>query len=144
MDGIKGRVTLSPEELPEVYAPIINDVVLTQRIKRLEKIHFNIDRLKEQMGLLENEADFLTRQIEEYEKGLELPAPSPAEVLSFRVEQSGHTQAYIARNTGVRPARLSEYLSGERNPSPKDALALSEFLGMPLEALLKRKTKRGT
>lgn len=122
-----------------MYAEIQNDTVCANRIHRVQRIHKYIESLKLRVDNLEKESEFLLAQIEDYEKQYALPEPSGNELLQFQFEQSGMTQAYVCRNTGVSPSRFSEYIGLKRHIPPKDAMLLSSFFDIPLEKLLKKR-----
>lgn len=47
------------------------------------------------------------------------------------------TQNEIAKELGIAPSALSQYLNGVRTPSKEIALRLSDEIGIPLENLLR-------
>lgn len=61
--------------------------------------------------------------------------PTPAEAIKFRMEQAPHTQSDLAKLLRSR-SRASEYLSGKRKPSKRDALILHREWGIPLKCLI--------
>lgn len=64
---------------------------------------------------------------------------TPADAIRFRMEQGEHTQAELSKLLGSR-SRASEYLSGMRIPSKRDALLIHENWGVPLDVLLRAET----
>ena len=81
--------------------------------------------------------DVLSALIEHYEErrwAINLP-DHPVDVIKFRMEQGGLTQADLAQLLGSR-SRASEVLSQRRRLTMEQVSLLHRFWGIPAEALL--------
>ncbi len=83
------------------------------------------------------ELDRIAALVEEYEESRHrIAPPSVAAALEFRMDQQGLSQADVAALTGIAKSRVSEILSGKREPSKQMIRRLHEALGIPLQHLL--------
>lgn len=83
------------------------------------------------------ELEALGSAIEAYEDVHYRIAPPPAAAaIAFRMDQAGLSQADVSRITGISRPKLSEILSGAREPSKAQIRELNDRLGVPLEHLL--------
>lgn len=74
--------------------------------------------------------DYETRNIPEP------PAPQPAAVVDFMLEQKGLTRADLAEHLGGK-SRVSEFFAGKRPLSTSQIKALRDLLGIPADLLLR-------
>lgn len=56
--------------------------------------------------------------------------PSLIEVIKLRMYEMGLTQASLSKLLGINPARISEYLSGRREPTLNQARSISKKLNI--------------
>jgi HTH-type transcriptional regulator / antitoxin HigA len=76
-------------------------------------------------------------EIENYEtKYWPIEAPDPIEAIRIRMEQSGYTQADLAKLLGSR-SRASEILAGRRGLTMEQAYRLHREWHIPAEALIR-------
>jgi len=87
-------------------------------------------------SLEEEELELLAFLIDHYEKrAIDIPAPSPAEAIRFRMEQAGLKQQDLVPFIGSK-SRVSEVLSGKRDLTLAMVRKLHDGLGIPLESLV--------
>lgn len=75
--------------------------------------------------------------VESYEK-LHYPIAKPTigELISLSIEERGMTQKQLAKELGVSPSRVSDYISGRSEPTLRIARALCIILGIAPSAIL--------
>lgn len=77
------------------------------------------------------ELGLLSDLVADYEeKHYPVPAPTLAEVLRERMYEMGLNQARLARLIGVSPSRVSEYVSGKREPTLHVAREISRKMNI--------------
>ncbi|RLD18206.1 MAG: hypothetical protein DRI69_10690 [Bacteroidetes bacterium] len=98
-------------------------------------------RLEELMDIGEDDPQIhehlaLTYLIEEYEDGhYPIAASTPQRVIQFMMDMKGLHQRDLIPILGS-PGQVSKILSGARQMTPEKIVALSDFLGCPVESLL--------
>lgn len=55
--------------------------------------------------------------------------------LTYLITQSGKLRAQIATETGIRPATLSRYVSGDRTPDLEYICILADYFGVTIDWL---------
>ena len=75
--------------------------------------------------------------VEAYEK-LHYPIAKPTigELISLSIEEKGMTQKQLAKELGVSPSRVSDYITGRAEPTLRIARALCVILGIAPAAML--------
>lgn len=75
--------------------------------------------------------------VEAYEK-LHYPIAKPTigELISLSIEEKGMTQKQLAKELGVSPSRVSDYISGRAEPTLRIARAICLILGIAPAAML--------
>ncbi len=75
--------------------------------------------------------------VEAYEK-LHYPIAKPTigELISLSIEEKGMTQKQLAKELGVSPSRVSDYITGRAEPTLRIARALCVILGIAPSAML--------
>lgn len=75
--------------------------------------------------------------VEAYEK-LHYPIAKPTigELISLSIEEKGMTQKQLAKELGVSPSRVSDYIAGRAEPTLRIARALCVILGIAPAAML--------
>ena len=75
--------------------------------------------------------------VEAYEK-LHYPIAKPTigELISLSIEEKGMTQKQLAKELGVSPSRVSDYISGRAEPTLRIARAICLILGTAPAAML--------
>lgn len=75
--------------------------------------------------------------VEAYEKEhYPIDKPTIGELISLSIEEQGMTQKQLAKEVGVSPSRISDYISGRAEPTLKIARALCLVLGIAPAAML--------
>ena len=75
--------------------------------------------------------------VEAYEK-LHYPIAKPTigELISLSIAEKGMTQKQLAKELGVSPSRVSDYISGRAEPTLRIARAICLILGIAPAAML--------
>ncbi|MDE6668441.1 MAG: helix-turn-helix domain-containing protein [Muribaculaceae bacterium] len=83
------------------------------------------------------ELTIVSNIVEAYEK-LHYPIAKPTigELISLSIEEKGMTQKQLAKELGVSPSRISDYISGRAEPTLRMARALCLILGITPAAIL--------
>lgn len=75
--------------------------------------------------------------VENYEKAhYPIAKPTVGELIRHSIEEKGITQKELARELGVSPSRVSDYINGRAEPSLRIARALCLILGIAPAAIL--------
>lgn len=75
--------------------------------------------------------------VEAYEKiHYPIAKPTIGELISLSIEEKGMTQKQLAKELGVSPSRVSDYISGRSEPTLRIARALCIILGIAPSAIL--------
>lgn len=73
----------------------------------------------------------------EYEKQhYPIGKPTVAELISLSLEEKGITQRSLAKEIGVSPSRINDYVTGRAEPTLKTARILCTVLGITPAAML--------
>ena len=83
------------------------------------------------------ELEIVSDIVENYEK-LHYPIEKPTigELISLSIEEKGMTQKELAKELGISPSRVSEFINGKSEPSLRIARALCTILGIAPAAIL--------
>lgn len=75
--------------------------------------------------------------VEAYEKiHYPIAKPTIGELISLSIEEKGMTQKQLAKELGVSPSRVSDYISGRAEPTLRIARAICLILGISPAAIL--------
>ena len=75
--------------------------------------------------------------VEAYEKiHYPIAKPTIGEFISLSIEEKGMTQKQLAKELGVSPSRVSDYVSGRAEPTLRIARAICLILGIDPAAIL--------
>ncbi|MBS5437107.1 MAG: helix-turn-helix domain-containing protein [Muribaculaceae bacterium] len=75
--------------------------------------------------------------VEAYEKiHYPIAKPTIGELISLSIEEKGMTQKQLAKELGVSPSRVSDYISGRAEPTLRIARAICLILGISPAAML--------
>ncbi len=75
--------------------------------------------------------------VETYEKvHYPIEKPTIGELISLSIEERGITQKQLAKELGVSPSRVNDYINGRAEPSLRIARALCTILGIAPAAIL--------
>ena len=83
------------------------------------------------------ELEIVSDIVEIYEKiHFPIEKPTIGELISFSIEEKGMTQKELAKELGISPSRVSEFINGKSEPSLRIARALCTILGIAPAAML--------
>ena len=83
------------------------------------------------------ELEIVSDIVETYEKvHYPIAKPTIGELISLSIEEKGMTQKELAKELGISPSRVSEYINGKAEPSIKMARALCIILGIAPASIL--------
>lgn len=83
------------------------------------------------------ELTIVADMVREYElEHYPIEKPSVASLISLSIEEKGMTQRQLAKELGVSPSRVNDYISGRSEPSLRIARALCTILGIAPAAML--------
>ncbi|MDE7335482.1 MAG: helix-turn-helix transcriptional regulator [Muribaculaceae bacterium] len=75
--------------------------------------------------------------VEVYEKKhYPIAKPTIGELISLSIEEKGMTQRQLAKELGISPSRVSDYISGRAEPTLRIARAICLVLGIAPAAML--------
>ena len=83
------------------------------------------------------ELEIVSDIVEAYEKAnYPIEKPTVGELISLSIEEKGMSQKELAKEIGVSPSRVSEFINGKAEPSLRIARALCTVLGIAPAAIL--------
>lgn len=83
------------------------------------------------------ELEIVSDIVETYEKlYFHIEKPTIGELISLSIEEKGMTQKELAKELGISPSRVSEYINGKSEPTLRIARALCTILGIAPAAIL--------
>jgi hypothetical protein len=112
-----------------------------------QQYEYALNRIEELLPLVTDETPASDRNaielaivsdvVEAYEK-LYYPIAKPTigELISLSIEEKGMTQKQLAKELGVSPSRVSDYITGRAEPTLRIARALCVILGIAPSAML--------
>ncbi len=112
-----------------------------------QQYEYSLNRIEELLPLVTDETPADDRNavelaivsdvVEEYEK-LHYPIERPTigELISLSIEEKGMTQKQLARELGISPSRVNDYISGRAEPTLRIARAICIVLGIAPAAML--------
>ncbi len=112
-----------------------------------QQYEYALNRIEELLPLVTDETPASDRNaielaivsdvVEAYEK-LHYPIAKPTigELISLSIEEKGMTQKQLAKELGVSPSRVSDYIAGRAEPTLRIARALCVILGIAPAAML--------
>ena len=112
-----------------------------------QQYEYALNRIEELLPLVTDETPASDRNaielaivsdvVETYEK-LHYPIAKPpiGELISLSIEEKGMTQKQLAKELGVSPSRVSDYITGRAEPTLRIARALCVILGIAPSAML--------
>lgn len=91
------------------------------------------------------ELELMSDIVEEYEKEYyPIEKPSPAELIRYSLKEKKITQKQLAKELGVSPSRVNDYVSGKSEPGLSLAGKICHILGIMPEAILGYNTTERT
>lgn len=117
------------------------------KIENEEQYRWALGRIDELLPLVNDstpisdpnsiELDLLSGLVADYaDAHYSIGEPSLADVIKLRMFEMGLNQTALARLIGVSPSRISEYLSGKKEPTLKQGRALSRSLNIDANIIL--------
>ena len=112
-----------------------------------QQYEYALNRIEELLPLVSDETPasdknvieltIVSDVVEAYEK-LHYPIAKPTigELISLSIEEKGMTQKQLAKELGVSPSRVSDYISGRAEPTLLIARAICLILGIAPAAML--------
>lgn len=108
---------------------------------------FALARIEELLTLVDENTPANAREAQElslmsdivilYEKEhYPIAKPTVAELIELSLEEKGMTQKELAREVGISPSRISDYISGRSEPTLKIASLLCRILNIQPAAML--------
>lgn len=83
------------------------------------------------------ELELLSGLVADYsDEHYSIGTPTLPEVIKLRMYEMGLTQAALAKLIGISPARISEYLSGKKEPTLKQCKAICRKLNIEASIVL--------
>lgn len=122
------------------------DNVVSRQISK-PQYDYALNRIEELLPLVTDETPADDRNaveltivsdvVEAYEKiHYPISKPTIGELISLSIEEKGMTQKQLARELGISPSRVSDYISGRAEPTLRIARALCLVLGIAPSAML--------
>ena len=117
------------------------------KIENEQQYRWALSRVEELLPLVDDntpltdpnriELDLLSGLVADYSDAhYSIGEPSLADVIKLRMFEMGLTQVALAKLIGVSPSRVSEYLSGKKEPTLKQGRALSRSLNIDANIIL--------
>ena len=113
----------------------------------IEQYEFALTRVEELLPLIDDstpansrdavEISMLSDIIIAYEKEhFPIEKPTTAELIEVSLQEKGMTQKQLAKEIGVSPSRINDYISGRSEPTLAIARLLCRVLSIPPAAML--------
>lgn len=114
---------------------------------RKEQYEFALTRIEELLAVVDENTPANAREAQElslmsdivisYEKEhYPIPKPTVAELIELSLEEKGMTQKELAKEIGISPSRVNDYISGRSEPTLKIARTLCRVLNIQPTAML--------
>jgi len=83
------------------------------------------------------ELELMSQIVECYEKEhFPIAKPTPVELISINLEEKSMTQRALAKEIGISPSRINDYISGRAEPTLKIAGRICTVLGIAPAAMM--------
>lgn len=124
----------------------IKDNDTTRQISK-QQYEFALNRIEELLPLVTDETPpsdknaieltIVSDVVETYEKiHYPIAKPTIGELISISIEEKGMTQKQLAKELGISPSRVNDYISGRAEPTLRIARGLCLILGIAPAAML--------
>ncbi len=114
-----------------------NEVQYQWALKRVEELFPLVPEDAREDDPLRMELQLLGNLVADYdEEHYPVGTPSLIEVIKLRMYEMGLTQTSLAKLIGVSPSRISEYISGKKEPTLKQARVISQKLNIDASIVL--------
>lgn len=126
--------------MPPQFKALTMDITKNQYEYALNRIEELLPLVTDETPLSDSisiELEIVSDIVETYEK-LHYPIekPSIGDLISLSIEEKGMTQKQLAKELGISPSRVSEYINGKSEPTLRIARALCTVLGIAPAAIL--------
>jgi hypothetical protein len=132
-------------DLKTIRMPI-KDNDTTRQISK-QQYEFALNRIEELLPLVTDETPpsdknaieltIVSDVVETYEKiHYPIAKPTIGELISISIEEKGMTQKQLAKELGISPSRVNDYISGRAEPTLRIARGLCLILGIAPAAIL--------
>ncbi len=112
-----------------------------------QQYEFALNRIEELLPLVTDqtpsndknvvELTIVSDMVEAYEKThYPIAKPTIGQLISLSIAEKGMTQRELAKELGISPSRVSDYISGRAEPTLRVARALCLILGIAPAAIL--------
>ena len=112
-----------------------------------QQYEYALDRIEELLPLVTDETPASDKNaveltsvsdVDEAYEQIHDPSAKPTigELISLSIEEKGMTQKQLAKELGVSPSRVSDYISGRAEPTLRIARAICIILGIAPAAML--------
>ena len=112
-----------------------------------QQYEYSLNRIEELLPLVTDETPasdknaieltIVSDVVEAYEKiHFPIAKPTIGELISLSIEERGMTQKQLAKELGVSPSRVNDYISGRAEPTLRIARAICLILGIAPAAML--------
>ena len=112
-----------------------------------EQYEFALTRIEELLAVVDENTPANAREAQDlslmsdivisYEKEhYPIPKPTVAELIELSLEEKGMTQKELAKEIGISPSRVNDYISGRSEPTLKIARTLCRVLNIQPTAML--------
>lgn len=112
-----------------------------------QQYEYSLNRIEELLPLVNDETPagdknaveltIVSDVVEAYEKiHFPIAKPTIGELIRLSIEEKGMTQKELAKELGVSPSRVSDYISGRAEPTLRIARAICLILGITPAAIL--------
>lgn len=112
-----------------------------------QQYEYSLNRIEELLPLVTDETPagdknaveltIVSDVVEAYEKiHFPIAKPTIGELIRLSIEEKGMTQKELAKELGVSPSRVSDYISGRAEPTLRIARAICLILGITPAAIL--------
>lgn len=116
---------------------IENEAQYQWALKRVEELFPLVSEESREDDPLRMELSLLGNLVADYdEEHYPIGTPSLIDVIKLRMYEMGLTQKSLAKLIGVTPERLSEFLSGKREPTLKQGRLISQQLKIDANIVL--------
>lgn len=108
-----------------------NEAQYQWALNRVEELFSIVAEDAEEYDPNRIELDLLGNLVADYdEEHYPITPPSLLDVIKLRMYEMGLTQSALAKLIGVSPSRISEFLSGKKEPTLKQCRLLSQKLNI--------------
>jgi Predicted transcription regulator containing HTH domain len=112
-----------------------------------EQYNFALTRIEELLPIVDDntpandknaiELSVMSDIVIDYEKThFPIEKPAVSKLIQLHIEEMGLTQKQLAKEIGVSPSRINDYIAGRSEPNLKNAGSLCKVLNIPPSVML--------